>query len=151
MTIDIKKQLFQACIDYVQGRIAAAKQAIDDAQAASEDETKSSAGDKYETGREMMQQVTDRNMAQLNEANKLKVQLSQIRPEHSSETAETGSLVVTDNGKFYIAISAGSIKIDTETYFAVSPASPVGLKLKGLKVGNKFSLNEKHYLIKEVI
>lgn len=151
MTTEIKKRLFEACLDYVQQRIDAAKLAIEDAQAAAEDETKSSAGDKYETGREMMQQEKDRNMAQLNEANKLKVQLSQVKIDSISKTAETGSLVVTDNGRFYIAISAGVIKLDNESYYAVSPASPVGLKLKGLTVGNKFSLNEKSYIVKEVI
>lgn len=148
---DIKKQLFAACVDYVQKRIEAAKQAIEDAQTAAEDDTKSSAGDKYETGREMMQQETDRNMAQLNEANKLKMALSQVNVNGVSDSAETGSVVKTDNGNFYIAISAGLIKAEKESFFAISPVSPIGLKLKGLKPGGKFSLNEKNYLVKEVI
>ena len=63
---DLKKKLYDLCIAYVQGRMDEAKLAIDEAQKASNDDTKSSAGDKYETGREMMQQETDRNMAQLN-------------------------------------------------------------------------------------
>ncbi|HZY39251.1 MAG TPA: 3-oxoacyl-ACP synthase [Mucilaginibacter sp.] len=149
--INLKKELYQKCLDYVQTRIAAAKQAIEDSQAAANDETKSSAGDKYETGREMMQQETDRNMAQLNEANKLKVALSQIKPVGSAETVEAGSLAITDNGSFYLAISAGVLTVNNDKYYAVSPASPIGLKLKGLKPGNKFTLNEKSYLIKEVI
>ena len=147
----LKKELFAACVDYVQQRIEAAKQAIDDAQAASEEETKSSAGDKYETGREMMQQITDRNMKLLNDANKLKIALGQININGQHDLAETGSVVKTDNGNFFIAISAGAITVKNENFYAISPASPIGLKLKGLRMGNKFSLNEKSYVVKEVI
>jgi hypothetical protein len=149
--IDLKKELYQQCLVYVQNRLEAARQALDDTQAAANDETKSSAGDKYETAREMMQQETDRNLAQLNEANKLKVALSAIKTGGTSETAEPGSLVFTDNGDFYLAISAGTITVNNRAFYAVSAVSPIGLKLKGLKSGNKFTLNEKSYLIKRVI
>ena len=70
--IELKKELYKQCLDYVQQRMQAAEQAIEAAQKASNDDTKSSAGDKYETGRAMMQQETARNLVQLNETNKLK-------------------------------------------------------------------------------
>jgi len=148
---DLKKELYQQCLAYVQKRLEAAKQAIDDAQAAKNDDTKSSAGDKYETTREMMQQETDRNLAQLNEANKLKVALSTISTAAGKGIVEPGSVVITDNGRFYMAISAGVLTVNGEEYYAVSSASPIGMKLKGLQSGNKFILNEKSYLIKHVI
>jgi len=99
----------------------------------------------------MMQQETDRNMAQLNEANKLKVALNQINDTGTSAMAETGSVVLTNDGNFYLAIGAGVLVIDNERYFAVSPASPIGLQLKGLKKGDEFSLNSKLYHINLVI
>jgi len=148
---DLKKELYALCINYVKSRIATAKQAIDDAQQAANEETKSSAGDKYETGREMIQQVTDRSQMQLNEANKLLITLNQINTDAISELAGPGSLVITDNGKFYIAISAGTLILNGENYFAVSIASPIGSKLKGQKAGAKFSLNDKQYSIENVI
>jgi len=147
----LKKLLFDQCLEQVQIRMQAAQKAIDEAQRASNDDTKSSAGDKYETGRAMMQQETDRNLTQLNEANKLKVALNHINTSGISDTAETGSLVITDNGNFYIAVSAGVLNVDNQNYFAVSPASPIGLTLKGLKAGDNFILNGKQYHIKTVI
>jgi predicted transcriptional regulator len=75
---DIKAKLHALCVAYVQSRMQAAEQAIAEAQQSQNDDTKSSAGDKYETGREMAQQETNRNLAQLNEANKLMVALNQI-------------------------------------------------------------------------
>src|SRR5258707_975118 len=146
--IELKKELYKQCLNYVQKRMEAAQQAIEEAQKASNDDTKSSAGDKYETGRAMMQQETDRNAVQLNETNKLKVALNQLNYLVISDTAETGSLVITNNGNFFIAISAGVLMVNGETYFAISPASPVGLRLKGQKTGYEFDLNNKHYQIK---
>lgn len=148
---EIKKQLHQLCINYVQQRMDAAQQAINEAQQASNDDTKSSAGDKYETGREMAQQETNRNLAQLNEANKLMVALNQLGTNVQSDIAVPGSLVITDNGLFYLSISAGTLTLDGKQYFAVSPASPIGVKLKGVKTGDNFVLNGKTYKIEEVL
>jgi len=128
----------------------ASEDAIAEAQQATNDDTKSSAGDKYETGREMMQQETNRNLAQLNEANKLLVALTQVSINGSSKTIETGSVVTTNNGNFYMAISAGTLALNGKNYFAVSPASPIGFKLKGLQTGNSFTLNGKNYEIQSV-
>jgi len=131
--------------------MGAAEHAFKDAEKAQNEDTKSSAGDKYETGRAMMQQEKDRNTIQLNEANKLMVALNLIGTKNNSSTVETGSLVITNNGKFYIAISAGTLVVDNESYFAVSAASPIGLKLKGLKAGDEFGLNGKAYKLLEVM
>ncbi|MDN3550905.1 3-oxoacyl-ACP synthase [Mucilaginibacter aquaedulcis] len=148
---DLKKKLYDLCISYVRKSMDAAELGIQEAQKASNEDTKSSAGDKYETGRAMMQQETNRNLAQLNEANKLLVALNRISTSSSAAKAETGSVIITSNGNFYLAISAGSLSVDGKTYFAVSPASPVGLLLAGKTAGESFMLNGKQYLIQSVI
>lgn len=148
---EIKKELYRQCINYVQKRLDSITHAINAAQQAANEDTKSSAGDKYETGRAMMQQETDRNRVQLNEANKLMVTLNRISSNTKSKTAEAGSLVITNNGNFYIAISAGKLTVNGQSFFAVSPASPIGVKLKGQKNGAEFKLNDKSYRIEEVI
>jgi transcription elongation GreA/GreB family factor len=147
---DIKEKLHAQCVAYVQRRMRAAEEAIAEAQQAANNDTKSSAGDKYETGREMAQQETNRNLAQLNEANKLMVALNQVSFKGLSAVADSGSLVTTNNGDFYIAISAGALQLDGRNYIAVSPASPIGFKLKGKKAGEEFNLNGKNYLINSV-
>ncbi|WP_214073612.1 3-oxoacyl-ACP synthase [Mucilaginibacter sp. dw_454] len=147
----LKQLLYQQCLNYVEQRMAAAQQGIDEAQQASKDDTKSSAGDKYETGRAMAQQATDRNMAQLTEANKLKVALNQINPATIHDSADLGSVVITNLAKLYIAISAGAISAEGETYMAISPASPIALKIKGLRVNDEFNLNGKVYKIESIL
>jgi transcription elongation GreA/GreB family factor len=147
---NLKEQLYHACVAYVQQRIQAATEAIEQAQQAQTDDTKSSAGDKYETGREMAQQETNRNMAQLAEANKLMVVLNRISVTGQSSVADAGSVVATDNGNFYLSVSTGTIRLDGDTYYAVSVASPIGLKIKGKKAGESFELNGKGYKILSV-
>jgi transcription elongation GreA/GreB family factor len=147
----LKEQLHQQCVNYVQQRMDAAQQAIAEAQQAANNDTKSSAGDKYETGREMAQQETNRNLTQLNEANKLMVALNRIGTGAQSITAEAGSIIKTNQGNFYLSISAGNIRINNEAYVAISTASPVGLKLKGTRTGDHFEFNGKHYSVIEVL
>jgi transcription elongation GreA/GreB family factor len=148
---DLKKQLHQLCTDFVQQRMANVQQAILSAEQSAAEDTKSSAGDKYETGREMLQQEKDRGMAQLTEANKLLIALNRISTAGKSAKAEEGSVVNTNNGNFYISVSAGSLTLGGETYFAISAASPVGARLTGCKQGDEFTFNGKLYQVLQVL
>ncbi|MCW3121639.1 MAG: hypothetical protein JWQ38_1131, partial [Flavipsychrobacter sp.] len=47
----IKEQLYALCAEYLKKREAEIKKLISDARESANNETKSSAGDKYETGR----------------------------------------------------------------------------------------------------
>ncbi len=147
---DIKEKLHRICMDYVKERIASAQHAISAARESANDDTKSSAGDKYETGREMMQQEIDRNRKQLEETQKLKLILEQIDPVKLTEVVQNGSLVSTNYGKFYISISRGQISADECNYFAVSSISPIGLRLMKQKAGFEFDFNGKSFQIIKV-
>jgi transcription elongation GreA/GreB family factor len=148
---ELKKQLHQLCTDFVQQRMGNAQQAILSAEQSAAEDTKSSAGDKYETGREMLQQEKNRGMAQLTEANKLLIALNRISTNGHSIKVEEGSVVKTNNGNFYIAVSAGILNLNGENYFAISAVSPIGVKMLGCKVADEFGLNGKSYIVKEVI
>ena len=137
-------------MDYVDERINSARQAINSARESANDDTKSSAGDKYETGREMMQQEIDRNRRQLEETQNLKLLLEQIDPLKITDTVQNGSLVSTNYGKFYISISRGQILLDGCNYFAISSLSPIGLKLMRQKPGAEFDFNGKIFKIDDI-
>lgn len=148
---DIKKKLHAACEEYVASRIETANHALQTIRESAEDETKSSAGDKYETGREMMQQDINRSQQQLEEAKRLQNQLSQLPLKNNSGVVDEGSLVLTGQGSFYISISAGLINMDGAAYYAVSAASPVAKALKGRKAGDSAEFNGRQYNITAVI
>ena len=146
----IKEELFNQCKQYVEDCINTAELAIQDARESANDDTKSSAGDKFETGREMMQQEIDRNRKQLEEAKKMKIALEQIENYQASEIVQSGSLVITNFGKFYISISRGQIQVDGTNYFAISPVSPIGLLLIRQKIGHEFQFNGKTIIIEAI-
>lgn len=136
---------------FIQERMDNAKQAIQSAEQSATEDTKSSAGDKYETGREMMQQEKNRGMAQLTEANKLLIALNRIATSSQTEKVTEGSIVFTNNGNFYIAVSAGTLNADGKSFFAVSAASPIGAKLMGRATHDTFAFNGKTYIIGQVL
>ena len=145
--VTLKQQLYNQCLAYVEQRISTADNAIKSARESANNDTKSSAGDKYETGRAMMQQEIDNNTRQLNEAKKLKMVLDQIQPDKETDSVQLGSLVITNKGNFYISISAGQLATDENIYFAISSASPIGAKLMRLKAGAEFNFNGKDFSI----
>ena len=147
----IKHELFKLCEHYVASSINTIQQVITNAQAAANDETKSSAGDKYETTRAMMQIEIENNTTQLANFEKMRNVLTRINPDKTSQQIELGSLVITNHGNFYISISAGKLTVEDELYFAISTASPLGSKLIGLSVGKTAQLDKREYLIKEVL
>src|SRR5947207_1656163 len=123
---DLKKQLHERCVAIVKQRMADAKLAMDAAQESANQEEKSSAGDKYETGRAMAQIARDQAAQQLDEALKLKNALDQINPSTSSVKVVLGSLVITNLNQFYISISAGKLEVNGDAFIAISPQSPMG-------------------------
>jgi transcription elongation GreA/GreB family factor len=145
-----KEQLYQLCTDYIAQREAETKAAIAEAREAANNETKSSAGDKYETAREMMAQDINLNMSRLSELQKLKAALSLIPVSGNCTTVQSGAVVHTSNGNFYLAVSAGVLHIDGRRYYAISPSSPMGIKLAGHTTGDIVELNGKHFTIERV-
>jgi hypothetical protein len=137
----IKAKLYKFCMDYVQNRIATMQKAIDEAKEAGNDETKSSAGDKHETGRAMAQLDQEKNSKHLQEAILLKHTLEKLNWEQRADKVMPGSLVITNKGNFYIAIPAGKLMVDNIQYFAVSPAAPIAQAMMGLKAKVELEFN----------
>lgn len=147
----MKQSLYQLCLDFIEQRIKTATEALQQAQEASNDDTKSSAGDKFETGREMAQQDINRNKQLLADAQQQKSLLLSLKDIGVLPKARNGSLVVTNQGSFYISISAGQLQVDGKTYFAISAASPIGKLLIGKAIGEEFTFNGKTYSVIEVL
>jgi transcription elongation GreA/GreB family factor len=110
-------------------------------------ETKSTAGDKYETARAMIHIEQEQINRQLAEALAQQSALAQIDLSIHSEQVVRGSLVDTDQGLFFISTSIGKMIVEDSTVYAISPQSPLGIKLTGLSVGKQTSVNGKAYTV----
>ena len=139
---EIKEKLYKACLLFVDERLATVTNIMDSNQKALFSETKSSAGDKHETGRAMIQLEMEKAVQQLAVINQMKAILEKISIENRSKTICLGSLIVTEKANYFLAISAGKITINTIDYYAVSTNSPIGQQLLGKKIGDRISFNK---------
>lgn len=149
--MSLKKELYRAAEQLLIEKYETLQDALNAARAAANDETKSSAGDKYETGRAMAQLEKEKLARQIREADALRSVLLSLDPQQKpSEKVLAGSLVETDGGFFYISIPMGRVMIADEAYFIVSPGSPVGQLLLQKKEGDSVVLNGRVLLIKKI-
>ncbi len=137
MDNDIKIKLIQKLNEQLDTQIETAQSAINSAKESKNNETKSSAGDKFETGRAMMQIEQEKNEMQLGKTLMLKSLLKQVDLKKKYDSVGFGSLVFTNRGKYFIAIGIGKIEVDNEICFAISVDSPVGKLLLGKRLGEE--------------
>lgn len=147
----LKVELYAQCVIFANKRIANALQALRDAQEAANGEEKSSAGDKYETGRAMAHLEREKAEQQLEEAHKLIAMLNKVSSSIPSDRISLGSVVITNEGNFYIAISAGKISVGEIDFIALSPVSPIGTMLLHKKAGEKILFNKQSFEILEIL
>lgn len=150
MDENIKGLLYETCNNYVENRIKNARDAMENAQQSANSETKSTAGDKHDTSRAMMQLEAEQNAKHLAEAQKLKKAMHLIDPEKEYTNVELGALVICSTGNFYISISAGKLELNDTIYYAISPSSPLAQTLKGLKKGDSATFNGRNIDIKDI-
>jgi transcription elongation GreA/GreB family factor len=139
----LKKVLFNHCQEYVSKQIAIINNALQKAQEASHEETKNSAGDKYETGLAMAQREEEFLGSRLTEALELQQTLLSIDPKAVHLCVEPGALVETSLGMFYIAIAADELTVENEEYCPISIVSPIGQALHHLSAGSSGSFRGK--------
>lgn len=131
----LKQELYLKCQDFLNQRLLVIQNSIRDIQNAFESETKSSAGDKHETGRAMLQLEREKAGHQLAETEKLIELLNKIEPKLISEKIGLGSLVYTSKGNYFIAISAGEFELQGSKFYAISLSTPMAKLLLSKKVG----------------
>lgn len=146
-----KSLMLLHCEDMLLARIEELKHTIQSLRSSSNNDTKSSMGDKYETSREMLQQDINRLDKQLAENNFMLFNLRAIKFKAVNKFVSLGNLVITSLGKFFIAVSLGEINFMSEHIIVISIASPLGKQLNGKKEGEFFSLNGKEEQVLKVI
>lgn len=147
----IKQELFKLCKNFVAQKRLSVKKVMNEIQEALLSETKSSAGDKHETGRAMLQLEREKAGNQLAEIEKTKQVLSKINVENSSKTIGLGSVVYTSQANYFIAISAGELLFENEKFYAISAHTPMGQLLLGKAVGDSVSFRNMSFEIVEVL
>lgn len=146
----LKLAAYRSCQEWVQQKISLLADAINHMDDSVRQESKSSAGDKYETGRAMMHLEKEKHRIQLNQALKLQKVLNQIDPARKILQVGLGALLITDGGFFYLSIGAGNIQCGQHKVIAISPISPLGVEFQKVKAGESFEFLNRKYTLLEI-
>ncbi|RLD65374.1 MAG: 3-oxoacyl-ACP synthase [Bacteroidetes bacterium] len=149
--IYLKNKLLEACSLFVDKRHLTITTIMESSNKALQAETKSSAGDKHETGRAMLQLEIENASQQLSSIQKMTEILNKINYHIKNNRAKLGSLIITNKGNYFLSISAGVLNVDKEQFYAVSTSSPIGTLLIGKSKGDSFLFNGKEIEIIEVL
>ncbi len=141
----LKTTIHQHCLQVLVDKQIVLQEALAQATEAANQDSKSSAGDKHETGKAMMQLEQEKLGQQIQDIESQIEQTKKINPTIVHDTIKLGTLVTTNHGVFYVAIGLGKIEIAGTAYFAISPQSPIGLQMMGKKIGEGFEVNGRSY------
>ena len=87
---------------------------------------------------------------QLNFAVEEMTKLKSINTDTTHENVHLGSVVQTEQRKFFVSVSLELFEAEGVQYFGISTKSPIFQAMAGKKKGEEFHYNETHYLIKDL-
>ena len=149
--MSLKKKIYGHCLGLINENIRNLHSALVNATEAANNETKSSAGDKHETARAMMQLEQEKLGNQLKELQEQKSELEKIDISKPSSQIAKGTLIQSDKGFLFLSVGFGKIFVDDKTVFAISPQSPLGIKLLGKKENDVVEMNGVKYTIEKLL
>lgn len=148
--MELKDKIHKTLMDILERKVEETKKTILLVKESMSD-TKSSAGDKHETGRALMQIELDKNESHLIKTMRLKKELSLLKTKKEFCKVEFGSLVITNYENYYISIGLGKLNIDNENYYAISLASPIGQVIQNKTVGDVIHFQNREIMIQEIV
>lgn len=114
-------------------------------------EGKSSAGDKHETGRAMIQLEREK-LAQQRERNDQDIKtLDALKNKTTTVNIAPGALVNTSLASYFLAVPADAFSHNDKKIYCISPQSPIGQLLLGKKAGESFSFRGNSIKVLEVL
>ena len=136
--MNIKTELLETCKKFVENRFKTVQEILLSFQNDLQSETKSSAGDKHETGRAMLQLEMEKTSQQLIGIKQMISILDKIDISKKSKKIHLGSIVFTEKDSYFLSISAGKIILNNEVFYAISTSSPIGKLLLGKQENEQF-------------
>ncbi len=136
-----KQQLYHFCQTSLQNRIDRIHRIILSLQESLTSETKSSSGDKHETGRAMVQLEREKLGSQLQEAERTVQFLDKLDLNVQSVKIGFGTLVYTSKANYFLSVSLGEFREHGFRAYCISPQTPMGLLLLGKTIGDVIDFN----------
>jgi hypothetical protein len=140
-----KKEIIAHCILFVENKLADLLLIQSEINASLQSETKSSAGDKHETARSMIQLEQEKLGKQLLDWELIRENILKLNL--SDSIINNKNLIETSKGWFFIFCHIGKITINGKNVMAISSASPLGNQLLQQEKGMDLKFNGETYKI----
>ncbi|MGI9553065.1 MAG: 3-oxoacyl-ACP synthase [Aurantibacter sp.] len=140
----LKQALYRFCQHFIEERLCRIEENMASIQESLSAETKSSAGDKHETARAMLQLEREKLGQQLAEAESTRQSLAKVNIETRSYMVGLGSLVQTSKAHYFLSISASEFKDFEDSIFCISSGTPIAQLLLGKSKGDVVVFNGEH-------
>lgn len=150
MSLELKKKVIDHTLGRLKEKHRDLKIEMEKLVASSAEETKSSMGDKYETGRAMVMQEQEKIADRIDQVQDQMNRLLAIDVNKIFQEVQFGALVITDKAYFLVSISHGLVQLDQTPVFLVSPTAPVAQAMLGKEVKSSFSVNKLTHLIRAI-
>ncbi len=148
--MNFKEKVYHHYQSFLKDKMDALQHTLNELSESAKHETKSTAGDKHETALAMLQIEQENTRTQYREALEQKTQLDRIDIMLNSPAIVKGSLLKTDKGYFFLSIALGKAMIDGIPVIAISPQSPLGARLMGLKKKDSVEMNGIIYHVESI-
>ncbi len=133
-----KDTVFAAAMQLLNQKIEEHSELLNDLLRSTAVESKSTAGDKHETGRAMVQIEQEKAGKQLEQLNQMKRAMDQIDFTRNNVRIGIGSLVQTNQGWYLFSIGLGWIEIGGDKVYCLSGSAPIAKMYFGKKAGDTF-------------
>lgn len=146
----LKQNIYTHCVQLLNDKTHSLKNILQELSESATNNTKSSAGDKHETARAMIQIEQETIGKQLNEALEQISLLEKTDVNINSSQIIKGSLVKTNKGYLFLSIAFGRVTFEGKTVMVISPQSPLGIRLMGLRVNDSAEINGMKYCVEDI-
>lgn len=146
-----RKELKQLVLNTLNNQIETIQNQISSLSEDAQNDAKSSAGDKHETGLAMMHLEQEKLNAKLIEFINMQQIALKLSENKTVEKVVLGSVVKTNKAVFYLSVPIQQVTYENMQVFCVSVHAPLIQNLMNKEVGEKISFNGITYEILEIL
>ena len=148
--MDFKTEIIQYCRKSLSDKVSGLKEKLNELVLDAQNDSKSSAGDKHETARAMMQLEQEKILTQLGEAGRQLDNLSAINFSESPQTVLPGALIETDKGTILLAVAMGKVNVMGKDVMVISPQAPLAKAMMNARENDLLVFSATDYKIRKI-
>lgn len=149
---ELRAAVLAALESVMKSELAVASAQFEGLRESLEGEAKSTAGDKHETGRAMVQMEMEQAAGRLARLEEMVRNWSRLQPDRIRTEAGPGAVVSTSIGRFVVGLAWGAFEVnENEVWRAISADAPLALAMRRCGEGDVLNFRGRSVEILQVV